>query len=91
MSKIEDVARAIYEARLGYIPPWEDLADGDWPLENARNQARAALTALETPTEEMLVAGAGAACAASNNNRSYDQEASLTWQAMLQAILKEGK
>ncbi|WP_313522562.1 hypothetical protein [Shinella sp.] len=92
MSKIEDVAKAIYEADDVWSEafPWPAMGSKEQSADNYRRIARAAVDALREPTTNMVLKGLV---------RSERDDIALTleeveeiWRAMIDAALngKEG-
>lgn len=82
---VERVARAIYERnskRTNYVWP-----DDVYPAIRNRclRDARAAIEAMREPTEEMVNAGAVA-----EGDTNLEAQARSLWEAMIDAILKDG-
>ena len=101
MSKVEEVARAIFEAwreAENAEATWEDALKGhaageaEYPnffrtVELARKEARAAIEAMRTPTEAMRIAGDAKLCTCTG----CDCDESLIYGAMIsQALNEEG-
>lgn len=99
MTKLEQIARAIYERRNGHgCKPWSRL-----PREHQvpyLGDARAAVEAIREPSSEMLIAGHGelAVCVAGPDASNYilgdrtcHQGITDCYTAMIEAILTEGK
>lgn len=92
MTKIEEVARAIYEGRNGPgARPWAHLQSGH--KAPYRTDARAAIEALRLPNKAMEQAGDETGCfVSSNEDVSYrGREAGTVFTAMIDAILSEGE
>lgn len=85
MTMLEKAARALHENSDSPVD-WDDLSDdaeGYW-----MDQARAVIESLREPSEEMMMAGAGAID--DGETPGVRTAAELCWTAMLDAILKEG-
>jgi len=85
MSKLEDVARAIYVKRCercGYRPfPQQSLSAAARTM--LADEARAAIDALMEPSPEMIAAGV--TTAEMNTGASLDDDVRNSWQAMLRS------
>lgn len=89
MTKIEEVARAIWQARRDFIKKdrgWdlEEWGDGTVPkLNGVMEEARAAIMAMHRPTSHMLA----------GSKRFMDSYSSnlMWWETMIDAALTEDK
>lgn len=83
---VEKVAKALHEAAYAAVP-WDKLAD--WSKERWRNYARAAISALMEPTEDMRAVIEPALDAAYNGTKDCSVESSgvQIYQAMLKNAL----
>lgn len=86
MTKLEEVARAIYEGRNGPgARPWAHLQSGH--KAPYLTDARAAIEALRGPNERMYEAAIRTHV---RENGGIEHSPHLSWHAMIDAILSEG-
>jgi hypothetical protein len=89
MTKLEEVARAIYEGRNGPgARPWAHLQSGH--KAPYRTDARAAIEALHSPSSELLYAAELRAEGLGDGGGFVRGSIGEEWYAMIDAILSEG-
>jgi alpha-ketoglutarate-dependent taurine dioxygenase len=87
MTKLEEVARAIYAKRNGPgAKPWSLLTKAH--RTPYLDDARAAIEALRQPTRDMYHA---AVTTHTYENGGIEHSPGLSWKAMIDAILSEGE
>lgn len=82
MTKVEEVAKAIHEAR------YDEPFFVDKPIPWVMNAARAAVAALREPTPEMIEAGMETGQFENDVFTVSDSAAKFVFQAMIDAALK---
>ena len=82
MTKIEEVARAIYDTAWyqGAYDIDKHTIDS-WQIEEARQQARAAIEAMREPTEDMVLAGY------ETDDHVQGHDCRAIWRLMIDAAL----